>query len=169
MKNRGLKARVIKAVKLGRSPNLRKSDVRKLMLELKSENPDAYKKVKKLNFNQQRKLFIGPILNALGLGDLANTLGPLGTSGLGLGLIGAGVGAGAIGGRISQSMEISYLQKEKDKINSQLMMIENQAVSEKSKLEAKIGDLEGQLRDLNESSESGVNDLNLWVDSHYLV
>ena len=49
------------------------------------------------------------------------------------------------------------------------MMIRTQADNNRSKLEFKLGELETQISDLSETSESGVNLLNLWVDSHVLI
>jgi len=139
------------------------------MVELHHANPEVYKQAKKMSFDQRRQLFIKPILEALGLKELSDKLDPLGSTLLGVGTIAAGLGVGAAAGRIGQSNTIEELTREKNKVEGTLMMIRTQAENNRSKLEFKIGELETQISDLNETSESGVNLLNLWVDSHVLI
>jgi len=169
LKHTDLKSRVLRAIKAGKPFKLNRTDVRKLMVELRHANPQAYEQAKIMNLNQRRKLFMGPIFEALGLGELSEKLGPLGSTLLGVGTVAAGVGVGAIAGRMGQSNTIDELNREKNKIESSLMMIRTQAENNRSKLEFKLGELETQISDLSETSESGVNLLNLWVDSHVLI
>ena len=143
--------------------------MRKLLLKLKDKNPAAYEQVKKLKFTEQRKLFLEPILNALGLGSIANAFGPLGTTLVGLGGVAAGVGIGAIAGRASQNNEIRKLHEEKNKYDSELLMVEGQRDSARAKFEYKLNELENQLADLSQSGDSGVNLISLWVDSHTFI
>ena len=150
-------------------PKLSRHDVRKLLLQLRAKDPTAYKQVKTLPFTQQRKLFLEPILNALGLGSISSALGPLGTSLMGVGGVVAGVGLGALAGRMGQNNELSRLKQEKMKIDSELMMVKSQRDSDRAKFDFKLGELENQLADLNESAESGANLIGLWVDSHALI
>jgi hypothetical protein len=164
-----LKTRVLRAAKAGKPFNLNRKDVRKLMLELKHANPGVYQSAKNMNFTQRRQLFIKPILEALGLSDLSSQISPLASTLIGVGTIAGGLGVGAMAGRISQSNTIKELTHEKNKVEGALMMVRTQAENNRSKLEFKIGELETQISDLNETSESGVNLLNLWVDSHVLI
>ncbi len=156
-------------VQHGQRPALTRSDVRKLLLKLKFKSPKTFSKVKALSSKDQRKLFLQAILEPLGLGGLGKMLGPLGTSALGVGVVGAAAGLGALAGRASQSNEITELKQKKLEIDSQLMMLINQRDNERGKLDYKLGELENQLSELHDMSDSGVNNLNLWVDSHTLL
>jgi len=153
----------------GLKVTLTKAEVRKLMTSLKDNHLNVYKKVKSLSFKDQRKLFVQDILNSLGLGALGNSLGKLGSSALGVGAVAAGVGVGAIAGRVAQNNMLAELKKQKFKIDGDMIMMRNQRDNERAKLDYKVGELENQLGELSDSSETGVNLLNLWVDGHSLI
>ncbi len=139
------------------------------MISLKGSHLNVYKKVKGLTLKDQRKLFIQDILGSLGLGDVAKALGPLGSSALGVGALAAGAGVGAVVGRVAQNNMITELKQQKFKIDGDMVMMRNQRDNERAKLDYKVGELENQIGELYDSSETGVNLINLWVDGHSLI
>ena len=153
----------------GQKITLRKAEVRKLITSLKENHYSVYQKVKGLGLKDQRKLFIESILNTIGLGSLAKTLGPLGSTALGVGAVAAGAGVGMIAGRVAQNNMLTELKKQKFKIDGDMVMLRNQRDNERAKLDYKVGELENQLGELYDSSETGVNQINLWVDGHSLI
>ncbi len=178
--------RLLKIVRVnaeqGKETQLSSKTIRKLLTELKTKNLSAYKKVRKLNVPVQRKLFLMPLLAALGIGGalgtgLSSALTPTIGSALGAGAgaalgIGAGaaiLGASALGSFSNKKNIISELKREKSAMMGEVALVKMQFKEASAKLNTKFQEIENHVENLSEATKSRINMLNLWIDSRSLI
>jgi len=173
----------------GQNIKLPSKKVKALLTELKKKNPKAYKKVRRLSMPVQRKLFIGPIFAALGLGALGTALAtaitPSLSSALGTGVgsaLGTGVaaaagiatGAALVGGAVlgavgSRKDMLSRLKQEKMMMMGDVALAKMKFKQAVNDLNAKFLEIGNHVDNLSELTKSRINMLNLWIDSRSLI
>ena len=84
---------------------------------------------------------------------------------LGLGVVGAGVGIGALAGRHMQNVELERLQEEAAKIEQHLMSVKAERDTGRSRLEFKLEELQSNMTNLSQSTDSGIYRINMWFDN----